>query len=91
MKMQPIRAFRKTMLDLFSRPEREPVSIETMIVAQERIIVIRVLNVSEDGFMAECDEVMDVGTELRLALPDHGSVLAEVRWMEGDRFGALIL
>ena len=51
----------------------------------------RLGNISAAGFMAECEEKLPIGTIVQVHLPDRGAVRAEVRWVLGWRFGALIL
>ena len=56
-----------------------------------RELMARLANISEGGFMAECEEKLRIGAVLRVTLPDRGPVTAEVRWAVGWRFGAMIL
>ncbi len=56
-----------------------------------RELIGRLGNRSEGGFMAECEEKVRIGSILQVMLPDRGPVRAEVRWVLGWRFGALIL
>ena len=51
----------------------------------------RLWNISEGGFMAECEEKVRLGSHVVVDLPDRGRVLAEVRWVLGWRFGAMIV
>jgi PilZ domain len=51
----------------------------------------RLGNISEGGFMAECEEKVRKGSIVEVTLPDRGTVRAEVRWVLGWRFGAMIL
>ena len=56
-----------------------------------RELMARLANISEGGFMAECEEKLPLGAIVEVALPDRGVVRAEVRWALGWRFGAKIL
>jgi hypothetical protein len=56
-----------------------------------RELIGRVANISEGGFMAECEEKFRLGEIVRVTLPGRGQVSAEVRWAVGWRFGAMIL
>lgn len=56
-----------------------------------RELIGRVANISEGGFMAECEEKVRLGEIVRVTLPGRGQVRAEVRWAVGWRFGAMIL
>ncbi len=70
------------------------------IEAQADIIVVddagrdlqgRLWNISEGGFMAECEEKVRLGAHIIADLPERGRVLAEVRWVLGWRFGAMVI
>ena len=49
---------------------------------------IRVLDLSANGFRAECEARVTVGSCVTLELPGIGSELAYVTWRRGDKFGA---
>ena len=49
---------------------------------------VRVLDLSKNGFRAECEARVTVGSCVTLELPGVGSELAYVTWRRGDRFGA---
>ena len=51
----------------------------------------RLGNLSDGGFMAECEEKVRLHSIVEVDLPDRGRVRAEVRWVLGWRFGAMIL
>ena len=51
-------------------------------------IEIRVLDLSENGFRAECDARVTVGTPVTLEVDGIGPVHARVTWRRGNRFGA---
>lgn len=48
----------------------------------------RIINISEHGFMAESEEVFDVGARVWLILPGRDRASAVVRWTAGNRLGA---
>ena len=51
----------------------------------------RLGNVSEGGFMCECEQRLPLGTVVIADLPGRGKVRAEIRWVFGWIFGAMIL
>lgn len=74
------------------RPPRHPVNVETTAVdGVGRQLSTRIWNVSDGGFMAECEERLPIGARLELEIPGRGPVRVEVRWVLGWRFGAMIL
>lgn len=64
-----------------------------IVVADDcgRELIGRLANISDTGFMAECEEKLRIGSEVEVELPLKGRVRAEVRWVVGWRFGAMIL
>lgn len=49
----------------------------------------RILNISEDGFMAEVTGIeFEVGSRIWLILPDRERASALVKWTAGDKMGA---
>lgn len=56
-----------------------------------RELSARLGNVSAGGFMCECEERLPLRTVVLADLPGRGKVRAEVRWVFGWRFGAMIL
>lgn len=48
----------------------------------------RILNISEQGFMAQSDGEFEVGSRVWLILPGRERASAVVRWTAGDRLGA---
>ena len=56
-----------------------------------RSLIGRLGNISDGGFMAECEEKLPRGAIVEVDLPERGPVRAEVRWVLGWRFGAMIL
>ena len=78
--------------DYASRPPRWESNAEVVVVDDSgRELQGRLGNVSEAGFMAECEQKLPKGAIVEVDLPDRGHVRAEIRWVLGWRFGALIL
>jgi hypothetical protein len=48
----------------------------------------KVLNISEQGFMAETATQFEVGSRIWLILPGRERANAVVRWIAGDKIGA---
>jgi hypothetical protein len=79
-------------LEYAYRPERLEFHAD-IVVADDcgRELMGRLGNISEGGFMAECEEKLPKGSIVEVDLPERGRVRAEVRWVLGWRFGAMIL
>ena len=74
------------------RPPRFECDAEICVVDDiGRDLQGRLWNISDGGFMAECEEKLRKGAEVVVDLPDRGRVRAEVRWVLGWRFGAMII
>jgi len=75
-----------------NRPPRWECNAD-VVVADDcgRELIGRLGNISERGFMAECEEKVRLHSIVEVSLPGRGPVQAEVRWVLGWRFGALIL
>jgi hypothetical protein len=74
------------------RPPRLAVNADTTLDdGSGRVLQARLWNISEGGFMAECEEKLPVGARISIELPDRGTVRAEVRWALGWRIGAMIV
>jgi positive regulator of sigma E activity len=56
-----------------------------------RELMGRIANMSDSGFMAECEEKVRLGSIVEVKIPGRGQLRAEVRWVLGWRFGAMIL
>lgn len=71
------------------RSERVPVDIEARLreMGMEGTEA-KVLNLSEEGFMAESAAEFEVGARIWLLLPARERASAVVRWVEGERLGA---
>ena len=54
-------------------------------------VEIRVRDVSQCGFMAECSEPVQIGGYVALDVPGIGPVRAQVRWQIGGRMGGMFL
>jgi hypothetical protein len=79
-------------LNYIQRPPRWDCQAEVVVVDDcGRELMGRLGNISEGGFMAECEQKVPKGSIVELTLPDRGRVRAEVRWVLGWRFGAMIL
>lgn len=78
--------------DYAARPPRWACDIDVTIHDDcGRELLGRLANLSDAGFMAECEEKVRIGSIVEVAIPDRGRVRAEVRWALGWRFGAKIL
>lgn len=74
------------------REPRWECDFDVVIVDESgRELIGRVANISEGGFMAECEEKLRPGEIVRVNLPGRGRIHAEVRWAMGWRFGAMVL
>ena len=74
------------------RPPRQAISADVTVVdGCGRQLQSRLWNISDGGFMAECEEKLPLGAVVSIDLPGRGPVCAEVRWVLGWRFGAMIL
>ena len=79
-------------LDYATRPPRWKCSADVTVIDESgRELMGRLGNISEAGFMVECEQKVPNGSIVEVTLPDRGQVRAEVRWVLGWRFGALIL
>lgn len=74
------------------RPPRHWINAETIVEdGCGRQLDSRIWNISDGGFMAECEVKLPIGSEVVVELPGRGKVRAEIRWAVGWRFGAMIL
>lgn len=79
-------------VEYLSRPPRWECNADVVVVDDSgRELIGRLGNISEAGFMAECEQKIPKGSIVEIELPERGRVRAEVRWVLGWRFGALIL
>jgi PilZ domain len=71
------------------RYSRVPVTLEVpMRELGASGIEVRLLNISESGFMAEVDTHFEVGSRVWLMLPGRDRANAVVKWIAGDKIGA---
>ena len=54
-------------------------------------VEVKVRDVSQCGFMAECAEPVQIGSYVSLQVPGIGTVEAQVRWQVGRRMGGMFL
>jgi hypothetical protein len=74
------------------RIERLPVASTTSLRSDDWYNVeVKVRDVSQDGFMAECAHPIAIGSTVSLDIPGIGPVHAQVRWQIGTRMGGLFL
>jgi len=74
------------------RLERRPVSSTTSLRSDHWYTVeVKVRDVSQAGFMAECAQPIQIGSTVSLDVPGIGPVHAQVRWQIGGRMGGLFL
>ncbi|HEY7811364.1 MAG TPA: response regulator [Allosphingosinicella sp.] len=72
-----------------TRALRASVSMPTKLqFADGTVASCRVRDISRSGFMGEARQAIAAGSEVALLLPKLGAVDAEVRWSDGNRFGA---
>lgn len=72
---------------------RDPVRITCNCLANVRPdglrnVQVRLCDISEAGFMAECAERVALGSMIAIDLPGLGATHARVRWNMGGRIGA---
>lgn len=74
------------------RVERTKVSaIAQLRPAARYSVEVRIRDVSQCGFMAECREPIAIGSTVALDVPGIGEVQAQVRWQIGGRIGGMFL
>lgn len=54
-------------------------------------IEVKICDVSQCGFKAECADPLQIGSVVTLDVPGIGSVEAQVRWQIGFRMGGMFL
>lgn len=75
-----------------ARQPREWIDVETVVDdGSGRLLDSRIWNISQGGFMADCEVKLPLGAQIVVELPGRGPVRAEIRWAVGWRFGAEIL
>lgn len=71
------------------RSSRVPVEIDARVrPLGEEGCEVRILNISETGFMAETGEQYEVGSRVWLILPGRERANAIVKWIAGKKLGA---
>ena len=71
------------------RAQRLPLDAETRLRPNSwSSLQIRMLDLSESGFRAECEARVKRGGSVSLDVPGIGQVEAQVEWQRGDQFGA---
>jgi hypothetical protein len=70
------------------RPRMATLITTAILLPDDREITVAVRNISTEGFMACTDQIVPEGTCFGIDFPGRGIVRAEVRWSEGDAFGA---
>ncbi len=71
------------------RASREDIQADTLMTDREgRLSGVRLLNLSEDGFMAITDMDQCEREPIRIDMPVVGWVRADIVWVLGERIGA---
>jgi hypothetical protein len=71
------------------RSRREAIHADTLMTDREgRLSGVRLLNLSEDGFMAITDVDQCEREPIRIDMPIVGWVRADIVWVLGERIGA---
>ncbi len=71
------------------RAEREDIAADTLMTDRAgRLSGVRLLNLSEDGFMAVTDMDQTDRESIRIDMPVVGWVRADIVWVLGERIGA---
>jgi hypothetical protein len=69
--------------------ERLPIDAETRLRPNSwSSLQIRMLDLSVEGFRAECEARVQPGGSVSLDVPGIGAVEAQVEWQRGNQFGA---
>jgi hypothetical protein len=69
--------------------ERLPLDAETRLRPNSwSSLQVRMLDLSVEGFRAECEARVQPGGSVSLDVPGIGAVEAQVEWQRGDQFGA---
>ena len=73
------------------RIERKPrhvVGIETEVTAAVGPATVRLVDLSDEGFKAATSATFEIGSYVKVLLPNSGWKLAQVRWALPGHFGA---
>jgi len=96
--MTPLRKLAPDVHDQTDNPpdRRRPLLVRTDVTLRGKLIRegepeldVRIRNLSQAGFMAECLQPIAPGTEVILGLPGVGEVPAQIRWNVAFRIGGL--
>jgi len=75
---------------------RRPLLVRTDVLLKAKLfregqpdLDVRLRNLSPAGFMAECLDPVEPGTEVILSVPGVGALPAQVRWNVEQRIGGL--
>jgi hypothetical protein len=71
--------------------ERTAVTSVARIASSWYSVEVRICDVSQCGFKAECPEPLQIGSFVSLDVPGIGEVNAQVRWQIGFRMGGMFL
>ncbi|WP_293881466.1 hypothetical protein [Sphingomonas sp.] len=70
------------------RAERRTVALDTLMADREsRTFAVRILNLSEVGFMGQSDWLLCERAPVRVDIPTIGWLRADIVWVLGDRLG----
>jgi hypothetical protein len=70
----------------------ERFAVEESTELRHRVAIeVMVRDLSTRGFMAECDQWVEIGSTVALQVPGIGAVDAQVRWQIGNRMGGMFL
>ena len=74
------------------RADRTAVDTTAQLRSQHWYCVeVKIHDVSQCGFMAECLDPVQIGSYVTLDVPGIGAVCAQVRWQIGGRMGGMFL
>jgi hypothetical protein len=71
--------------------ERTPVASVARLASSWYSVEVKICDVSQCGFKAECPEPAQIGSFVSLEVPGIGEVSAQVRWQLGARMGGMFL
>ena len=71
--------------------DRTPVASVARLASSWYSVEVKICDVSQSGFKAECREPVQIGSFVTLDVPGIGEVQAQVRWQIGLRMGGMFL
>jgi hypothetical protein len=72
------------------RADRRDVALDTLMTDRDgRTFAVRILNLSQGGFMARSEWPLNERTPVRVDIPTIGWLRAEIIWVLGDRVGGI--